>query len=91
MDRARCASQSSAFASKSAAVVDEGASPYIEKVVTVTDPAAEKLTTFVYTNVVDEKKVVAAREALTVLVAKNLEVVERNMKIVNPETTVEAQ
>ena len=76
-------------AKKSAEAVDESASPYLERVFTVTDPAAERLTTFVYTNIVDEKRVVAASEAVRAVVAKNLEVVERNMKIVNPETTVE--
>ena len=69
--------------------VDSTASPYLEKVFTATDPAAEKVVAFVYTNLVDEKRVLAAREAAGAVVAKNLEAVERSMKIANPETTVE--
>ena len=78
-------------ARQTAESVDSTASPYLEKVFTVTDPAAEKLTTFVYTNVIDEKRVVAVNETVRAVVAKNLEVVERNMKIVNPEETTVAQ
>ena len=74
--------------------IDATASPYLVKVNSVVDNVLEdertaKVFTLVNNYVVDEKKVVAAREAARAFVVKNLEVVERNMKITNPETTVE--
>ena len=74
--------------------IDSTASPYLVKANNAVDNLLEdertgKVFTFVNNYVVDEKKVVAAREAVRAAVVKNLEVVERNMKITNPETTVE--